>query len=124
MDETVLFRKAESLKKEIRDLPEVSSEVIEITAKRLEGLSYAPTTIIEPQQFLRATNDDIIEYIRLECIRPEADFTDICSETGKGHQSIRLEHISVLCYYYKQLTELRQDIPEAWDEVDELYVHD
>jgi len=39
-------------------------------------------------------------------------------------QDLRLQFISVLIYYYKQLVLLRQGNPDAWNEVDEVYVHD
>ena len=35
-----------------------------------------------------------------------------------------LQQISVLIFYLRELNRLRQDVPEAWDDIDERYVND
>ena len=45
-------------------------------------------------------------------------------EIQQDIQEIKLEQIGLLVHHFKLLCRLRQDDPEAWDEVDELYGDD
>jgi hypothetical protein len=46
------------------------------------------------------------------------------TDGGLSCDDQRLQHISVLLFYFKKLLALRAGDPGEWDEIDELYVHD
>jgi len=98
--------------------------VIEDTATRLEGFNYTPPVVIPVDQFLRCTTDQmLLEIDKIARLSEEERVNQ--SSAGTEHDWERkLQHISILAFYYKELVALRNDVPEAWDEVDELYVHD
>ena len=55
---------------------------------------------------------------------PDGEACALASDNTEKCEDIRVQFITVLIFYYKKLLELRRGNPEAWDEVDELYVHD
>lgn len=98
-------------------------EVIATTAARLKGLNYAPPVGASRDAFLSFTTAGLIEEInRLAALSEEEVLPG--QTAGEGAWDSRLQRISVLVFYFRELAELRRGIPEAWDEVDELYVHD
>jgi hypothetical protein len=112
-------------KDEVSRLPEdAEHEIIEQTATRLEGLNYAPALIIPVHDFLRLTSNTLLDEIDKILAMPDQEACALAPDEPKKCQDLRLQFISVLIYYYKQLILLHQGIPDAWDEVDELYVHD
>ena len=112
-------------KDEVSRLQECTErEIIEQTATRLEGLNYAPALIIPVYDFLRLTSDTLLEEIDKILAMPDQEACALAADEPQKCQDLRLQFISVLIYYYKQLVLLRQENPDAWDEVDELYVHD
>lgn len=101
-----------------------SQEVIEETAKRLEGFSYAPPVITATGTFLRLDKKGLLEEIERVVAMPEAEACALAPGDSAKCEDLRLEFIRVIIYYYEKLLLLRQGDAEEWDEVDELYVHD
>ncbi|MGL1933272.1 MAG: hypothetical protein OCC45_16180 [Desulfotalea sp.] len=102
----------------------VGKETIEQTAIRLEGLHYAPPVTTPVKTFLRLTSNSLLAEIDKILDMPDQEACALAPDNPKECQDLRLQFISVQIYYYKQLMQLRQENPEAWDEVDEMYVHE
>jgi hypothetical protein len=97
---------AEKIIRKIESLPDDSpSEQIEQTAERLEAKSYQPILLAEPPDFLRITKGALLEFIR-DLLSRQDDLTQ--------------QHLNMLLYQYRLLQNLRRDVPEAWDEINEL----
>ncbi len=95
-------------------------DCIEQTARRLEKLQYAPPVPVQIETFLR---------LNKRALQAEADKISRLNDSleNKSEQFIfeqNIQSINILLYYYKKLQLLRDDDPESWDEIDELYVHD
>lgn len=89
---------------------------INTTADRLERLNYAPPVHLSLDVFLHLTSTQVIDEIgRINKEAPNSE---------RNSLDQKLQKISILVFYYKELSELRRGTAEAWDEVDELYVHD
>ncbi len=106
----------------VMDVPDAT--VIEDTARRLEGLNYAPTVILPVGEFLRIKKIQLLENIENIIILSDEEVYELSPGDPRGYFDLKLQYISQLVYYFKQLVKLRRGNPEAWDEVDELYVHD
>ena len=118
------FEKLDVLKNEVRELDDRDQPVIEETAARLEGFNYGPPVLLPVAQFLRCTKEKMLLEIDHIARLPESELADNDSAEEKNSWELKLQHISVLVFYFKELVELRRGLPEAWDEIDELYVHD
>lgn len=91
------------------------------TAARLKSLNYAPPVGGELDTFLSYTTSDLAEEIERIAALPD---DQVEPAPGESALDTTLQRISVLVFYFRELAELRRGVPEAWDEVDELYVHD
>lgn len=113
------------LKDEILGLGEDASIInIEETATRLEGLNYSPPISINLATFLRLTRKTLIVEIDKILDMPDEDACALAPDDPSKCQDLRIQFISVLLFYFKQIIRLRSSDVEAWDEVDEMYVHD
>ena len=123
-DRTFALQVAE-LSAAVEELVDNSSDVeIEETAKRLEGLNYAPPVITPIGCFLRMKKGGILGEIERISVMPEAEACALAPNDQRKCEDLRLQYMSVVIYYYKKLLALRNNVVEEWDEVDELYVHD
>ena len=124
-NDAAFLDKVKELKKEVAGLPDdVSAEKIEETAARLEGLNYAPPVIIENGKFLWLTKDGLLGEIDRILAMPDQEACALAPNEPLKCQDLRIQFISVQIYYFKILVQLRMGDLEAWDEVDEMYVHD
>ena len=124
LNQNDFFEKLDVLKNEVRELDDRDQPVIEETAARLEGFNYGPPVLLPVAQFLRCTKEKMLLEIDRIARLPESELADNESAEEKNSWELKLQHISVLVFYFKELVELRRGQPEAWDEIDELYVHD
>jgi len=115
--------KLEELKGEVRELEGVDDQAVILeTAARLRGFNYAPPVIMPVDAFLAGTRAELL--VEIERIAGmQASELQIDAD-GQNEWDVKIQHISVLVFYFKELNELRRGVPEAWDEIDELYVHD
>lgn len=119
------LHKVAALQDELRAVTAVADpKVIEETAVRLEGMQYAPTVILPVDRFLRMTKLELLEKIEEIILLSAEEVYELSPGDPRSYFALKLRYISVLVYYFKQLTRLRRGVSEAWDEVDELYVHD
>jgi hypothetical protein len=124
-DQQLFDQKIEELKSELRKMKNNFSEPhVEETAIRLERLNYAPPIILPVEIFLRLTNETLLAEIEKILAMPDQTVCELAPDKPDECRDLRIQFITVLIFYYKQLTELRSGNVEAWDEVDEMYVHD
>lgn len=126
LSEHEFYEKLGVLQDEIRALEDCDDPVnIEQTALRLEGFNYAVPVLLPVPDFLRCTQQDLLLAIG-RIVKLSDNELPVGTEPAEGGNGweLKLQHISVLVFYFKELVELRCGVPEAWDEVDELYVHD
>jgi hypothetical protein len=117
--------KVEEFKATINALPDVLKTIrIQQAAKRLEDLHFTPTLILPVTRFLYFSKTDLLEEIDRVAALTEQEIHEQGVALKRDLQEIKLEQIGMLVYHFKLLTRLRQDQPEAWDEIDELYGDD
>jgi DNA-binding MarR family transcriptional regulator len=117
--------KIDAFKTTIAALPDVQDAVrIQQTATRLENLHFTPTLMLPVAGFLYFSKTDMLAEIDRVAALTEQDIHEQNLEVKEDTQDIKLEQIGMLVYHFKLLTRLRQDLPEAWDEIDELYGDD
>lgn len=97
---------------------------IQQTAKRLTGLHFAPTLILPVENFLFLSKSDILKEIDRVAALSDQQMQEQGVEATQDLQQMKLAHIGLLVYHFNLLTRLRQDVPAAWDEIDELYGDD
>lgn len=116
--------KVAQLKEEIKRITDVDDHaVIEETASRLKGVNYAPPILGDRDFFLNCTSKELLDEI--DRIIDTSESETISSEKEEHQRlQIKLQHVSVLVFYFKELADLRRGLPEAWDEIDELYIFD
>ena len=118
-------KKITTLVHEVEEFTEdTSPEIIETTAQRLEALNFTVPIITPLSTFLRLDKQGVIAEIqRIQ----QMDMVEACAVALDDElkcEDLRIQHITVLLYYYKKLITLRNGNPEEWDEIDELFVHD
>lgn len=119
------LQKVAELQDELRSVADLGDpKVIEETAAKLEGLNYAPTVVLPVAEFLRMKKIDLLAKIEEIILLSDEEVYELAPGDPRSYFAVKLQFISALVYYFKQLARLRRDVPEAWDEVDELYVHD
>lgn len=90
----------------IQDLPpDADRAVIEETAQRLHSLNWQPVLLSEPPDFLTITKAGLEQFI-----------ANLVND-GQPHSQ---QELSLLSYHFHLLQQLRTDVPEAWDEINEL----
>lgn len=118
-------QQVDELKAQIRQLPDDhSTETIEQTAARLEGLNYAPSVITPNATFLRLDKQGMLNEVDRIVEMPEQEACALAPDDDKKCEDLRLQFMKVILFYYQKLLRLRDGDAEEWDEVDELYVHD
>ena len=111
------------LQEKLKDLVIVDDpERIGKTADVLEGMKYTPTLLTDFPDFLRV--DSKTFFARIEEILNAPDVKPEDLPAGESQGSYRELQVSMLIYHYKLLNRLRQDEPEAWDEINELMEDD
>ena len=124
-NEQTFSEQIDHIKETVRNLrDDIGPDAIEETALRLEKLNYAPPVIIPQATFLRLTKATLLGEIDKILAMPDQEACALAPDEPKKCQDLRIQFISVQIYYYKILSSLRQGDVDAWDEVDELYVHD
>lgn len=117
--------KIDAFKATISALPDiVDVTCIQQTVTRLEGLHITPTLILPAKRFLYFSKADMLEEIDRVAKLTEQELQQQGVELTQEMQQVKLEQIGLLVYHFKLLTRLRRDVPEAWDEIDELYGDD
>lgn len=119
------LRKLDSLKTRIAVLPDIAdAKRIQQTVARLEEIHFTPTLMLPVERFLYLAKADVLAEIDRLAALPESDLRAQGIVLSQDANEIKLEQIGLLVYHFELLTDLRQDAPEAWDKIDELYAED
>ncbi len=115
----------EEVQEQLQKLPEdAGSEQIRKTREDLERRSFTPAFLLPVKNFLTMTKDDLVSEVDRVLQLDESYLLKRASGFSDDPQKIRCAQINLLLYYYQLLARLRMDIPEAWDEINELYEDD
>ena len=112
---------ADQLKKLPRD---AGKEKIETTREHLERRSFTPAFLLPVKGFLSMTREDLEQEIERVLGLDEQYLLKRAKGFSEDPQRIRCAQINLLLYYYDLLARLRLDVPEAWDEIHDLYEDD
>lgn len=125
LSQSEFFNKLDEIRKEVQSMTDVDDpENIRETADRLKGLNYASPVYLPLNVFLELTSAKLLAEIDRIVELPDDEVPLLDEEQGNGIWQAKLQQISILVFYFRELASLRRGVPEAWDEVDELYVHD
>ena len=104
----------QSLRRELENLPQDPPVIVmERTADRLEGMNFSPILLHEIPGFLRLSKGQIL-----------LEFDRIAQQESTASGNGTLQGLNLIVYWFRLLTQLRKDKPEAWDEINELYEDD
>ena len=125
MTDHEFLQKLDVLKTRIAALPDiVNTKTIQQTAARLEEIHFTPTLMLPIERFLYLTKADTLAEIDRIAALSDSDLRAQGIVLSQDANEIKLEQIGLLVYHFELLTDLRQDTPEAWDKIDELYAED
>lgn len=114
-----------ALQDEVRGISDVANaKKVEEVATRLEEMNYAPTVVLPLDRFLRIRKVELLSEIEKIIVLSDEEVYEMSPGDPRCSIECKLRYIVALVYYFRQLVQLRKGDPEAWDEVDELYVHD
>jgi len=114
-----------ALQDEVRAMNDLAdAKRVEEVATRLEELNYAPTVVLPVDRFLRIRKLELLAEIEKIIVLSDEEVYEMSPGDPRCSIECKLRYIVALVYYFRQLIQLRKGDPEAWDEVDELYVHD
>lgn len=98
--------------------------LIEKTASRLEGMNFSPTLLFPIQNFLRITRNRLLEEFDHTCSLERSELLEMGMPEKEDEELYKDKQLSLMAYWYNLLNQLRRDVPEAWDEINELYEDD
>ena len=116
-----------TLEASVRGMEQLTShtpEKIETTARQLEKIGYSPMLIIPVENFIRYTKDDVIREMKKTTSLDESEMAALGFTDGSEHDARKAQQLSLLKYFFSLISRLRDDDPEAWNEVSELYQDD
>ncbi|MDY7029666.1 MAG: hypothetical protein SVR04_15350 [Spirochaetota bacterium] len=101
-----------------------TDEDIERTARDLEKIGYQLPVFVSVKGFLRYRVKDIHREIDRIAAMKDKEFKEIkyAQETSPGE--FKRRNIDILVSQFLLLERLRAGVPEAWDEIHELYEDD
>jgi len=120
------------LRDRVRSLPKRSKQQIEQASQRLHGMSYDFHLGTMDIDMFEITRDELLDETDriagtgFEELRSEPNFEEPyrSGDEEEWANYARLSRIELLVDKFELLSRLRSDEPEAWDEVEELYVDD
>lgn len=124
MEESQLQQTLESSVETVRNLPAHSREIVEKTAERLDDYKYSPILLIPADNFTRLTKEGIIDEMKRIVDLSDSEMRDMGFIDGADLTTKKDQQLNLLVHHYSLLSRLRNDEPEAWDEVTELYEDD
>lgn len=123
--EVTFYDKIGALRAEVHQLEDILDQAtINDVALRLEKIQFSPPFTLPVADFLHLTRHSLFEEIERTLALKASEIQSFGLEAKEDYREEKLRHVAQLVYYFKQLTLLRQDDTEAWDEIDELYIHD
>ena len=108
----------------VRKFPSHSRDTIEKTARRLDDYRYSPILLIPVDNFTRLTKEELREEIQRTAELSESEMQDMGFAEGADFITKKDQQLNLLVHHFSLLSRLRNDEPEAWDEVSELFEDD
>jgi tRNA/tmRNA/rRNA uracil-C5-methylase (TrmA/RlmC/RlmD family) len=124
MDNANLQQTLTAAIRDVERLPSHSPERIETTAHQLEKIGYSPMLIIPVESFIRFKKDDVIREMKKTASLDESEMAALGFTDGSEHDGRKIQQLSLLRYFFSLVSRLRNDDPDAWNEVSELYQDD
>lgn len=124
MDNVSLQKTLEASVRAVQRLPSHGPDTIKATARRLEKIGYSPILIIPVQDFVRLTKGDLIQEMERTVSLDKGEMRALGFSDDADHDAKKAQQLSLLRYFFSLLSRLRDDDPEAWHEVSELYQDD
>ncbi len=132
MGDSGFEKRISDLKERLERLPEHDSKAIEAAARRLEAYQADFTLAGIDIDLLRSTRSDVrrtAEELAEMSFKELRDRPGIEPDFEGGDEKVwtesaRLNRISRLLESFELLSRLRDDDPEAWDEIETLYYDD
>lgn len=123
--EATFLDKVGVLRTEVHQLEDILDKaVIDDVALRLTKINYSPPFTLPVSDFLYLTRHSLFKEIEQALSLKAPEIQSLGFDSKEDYREEKLRHVAQLVYYFKKLTLLRQDDSEAWDEIDELYIHD
>lgn len=97
---------------------------IERTARDLEKIGYEPPVFIPVEGFLRFRVRDMHREIERIAAMDEKELENIELARETSVEDVKRKNIDILVGQFLLLERLRAGVPEAWDEIHELYEDD
>lgn len=97
---------------------------IERTARDLEKIGYEPPVFIPVEGFLRFRVRDMHREIDRIAAMDEKELENIELARETSVEDVKRKNIDILVGQFLLLEKLRAGVPEAWDEIHELYEDD
>lgn len=97
---------------------------IERTARDLEKIGYELPVFIPVKGFLRYRIKDIHREIERIASMKDKELSDIQYAKETSTDEVKQRNIDILVNQFLLLERLRAGVPEAWDEIHELYEDD
>lgn len=124
MEESELQRTLRSSLEKVTNLPSHSHDAVEKAAARLEDYRYSPMLLIPVNDFIRLTKEELIEEMQRTVDLKESDMREMGFPDGADLTTKKDQQLNLLVHHFSLLSRLRDDEPEAWDEITELYEDD
>ncbi|MFA6865236.1 MAG: hypothetical protein WCS04_05525 [Sphaerochaetaceae bacterium] len=104
--------------------PDSSEDKIEKTVESLVRRQYMPFLILEVKDFFHMTRERMQgEYKRVMALSPDSE--ELKNVVGiDDAEDVKTKHLTALLNQYTLLCGLRENSPESWDTVNELYEDD
>ena len=99
-------------------------DLVKNTADRLHGISYAPPFLIEISNFTAMNKKSAIKTLKRLYEYPEIEIEKFAIARDRSVNQIKIDAMNGFITEYKLLQRLRMDVPEAWDQINELYEDD
>ncbi len=110
---------------QLKKLPnDVPKDKIALTREHLERRSFTPSFLLPVKNFLSMDREALEQELDRVLGLEEEYLLSKARGFSDDPQKIRCAQINLLLYYYDLIARLRLDIPEAWDEIHDLYEDD
>jgi hypothetical protein len=93
-------------------------------ASDLERITYEPLFLLPIDGFLRMRKDDVLCYARELCELADTEIARFSIRNIESPEKVIETQLRMLLRNFQLLARLRNDEPEAWDEIHELYEDD
>lgn len=115
----------ESCLNKLKSMPVIDEKSrVEETAHQLREMNYVPPFLIPVDRFEDFNRAAALKYLNDILETPEAKIQSLPVASSHSPDEIKQRTMEMLIKEFTLLQNLRQDKPEAWDHINELYEDD